>query len=151
MMKIMSEDVQTFSTMCQLILRTSSDRLTANFCCNDSGSNIQLISLQTLVAMGGEKKRINKVKSSIENSSGHNTLVIGEREIEIENAILYTYKCLCLEEKDMVEDERRRETKTNPRAGAVSQAMCSKLRVPCRFVTEHPCCKLPQDIGMLGR
>ena len=39
----------------------------------------------------------------------------------------------------------------SPRAGAVSQAMCSKLRVPCRFVTEHPCCKLPQDIGMLGR
>ena len=29
--------------------------------------------------------------------------------------------------------------------------MCAKLRVPCRFVTEHPCCKLPQDIGMLGR
>ena len=68
---------------CELILRTSSDRLTANFCCNDSGSNIQLISLQTLVAMGGEKKRINKVKSSIENSSGHNTLVIGEIEIEL--------------------------------------------------------------------
>ena len=50
-----------------------------------------------------------------------------------------------------IEDERRRETKTNPGAGAVSKAMCSKLRVPCRFVTEHPCCKLPQDIGMLGR
>lgn len=29
--------------------------------------------------------------------------------------------------------------------------MCDKLRVPCRFVTEHPCCKLPQDIGMVAR
>ena len=29
--------------------------------------------------------------------------------------------------------------------------VCEKLRVPCRFVTEHPCCSLPQDIDMMGR
>lgn len=32
-----------------------------------------------------------------------------------------------------------------------TRELCEKLRVPCRFVTEHPCCKLPQDIEMLGR
>ena len=35
--------------------------------------------------------------------------------------------------------------------GVFTKAMCAKLRVPCRFVTEHPCCKLPQDIGLLAR
>ena len=29
--------------------------------------------------------------------------------------------------------------------------VCEKLRVPCRFVTEHPCCALPQGIDMMGR
>ena len=48
-----------------------------------------------------------------------------------------------------IEDERRSETKT--RTQTFSAAMCASLRVPCRFVTEHPCCQLPQDIGMLGR
>ena len=32
-----------------------------------------------------------------------------------------------------------------------TEEMCSKLRVPCRFVTEHPCCSLPQGIDMMGR
>jgi len=32
-----------------------------------------------------------------------------------------------------------------------TEEMCDKLRVPCRFVTEHPCCSLPQDIDMMGR
>ena len=52
-----------------------------------------------------------------------------------------------------IEDERRQEVKTRPGAGSgvFSKAMCASLRVPCRFVTEHPCCKMPQDIGMLGR
>ena len=52
-----------------------------------------------------------------------------------------------------IEDERRQDVKTRPGAGSgvFSKAMCASLRVPCRFVTEHPCCKMPQDIGMLGR
>lgn len=52
-----------------------------------------------------------------------------------------------------IDDERRSETKTRPGAGSgqFSREMCAQLRVPCRFVTEHPCCKMPQDIGMLGR
>ena len=32
-----------------------------------------------------------------------------------------------------------------------TRALCDKLRVPCRFVTEHPCCALPQGINMVGR
>ena len=32
-----------------------------------------------------------------------------------------------------------------------TEELCSKLRVPCRFVTEHPCCALPQTIGMVAR
>merc|ERR1739838_131511 len=32
-----------------------------------------------------------------------------------------------------------------------TEALCEKLRVPCRFVTEHPCCKLPQRIELVGR
>jgi len=32
-----------------------------------------------------------------------------------------------------------------------SRELCAKLRVPCRFVTEHPCCKMPQDIHMVAR
>jgi len=32
-----------------------------------------------------------------------------------------------------------------------TQEVCESLRVPCRFVTEHPCCKLPQRIELVGR
>jgi hypothetical protein len=32
-----------------------------------------------------------------------------------------------------------------------TEALCEKLRVPCRFVTEHPCCRLPQRIELVGR
>ena len=32
-----------------------------------------------------------------------------------------------------------------------TEALCEKLRVPCRFVTEHPCCKFPQRIELVGR
>ena len=46
----------------------------------------------------------------------------------------------------------RGAVKTRPGAeGVFTKVMCDKLRVPCRFVTEHPCCKLPQDIGLLAR
>ena len=39
----------------------------------------------------------------------------------------------------------------NDVAEVFTEELCDKLRVPCRFVTEHPCCQLPQDIGMVGR
>ena len=78
---------------CELILRTNSDTLSATLCCNDSGSNIQMISIQNYVKMGGDKKNVKKIKSNIENSSGHNTLVIGEVYIELyavqETTLLY--------------------------------------------------------------
>ena len=68
---------------CELILRTSPDTMASNFFCNDSGSNIQLISLQTLESMGGNRKKIKRKHSNIENSSGQNTLVVGEIEMEL--------------------------------------------------------------------
>ena len=68
---------------CELIIRTSPSTLSASFFVNDSGSNIQLISVQNLIKLGGDKKRIIPRKSSIENSSGQNTLVLGEIEMEL--------------------------------------------------------------------
>lgn len=68
---------------CELIIRTSPGTLSAAFFVNDSGSNIQLISVQNLSRLGGDKKRIIPRKSSIENSSGQNTLVLGEIELEL--------------------------------------------------------------------
>ena len=32
-----------------------------------------------------------------------------------------------------------------------TESVCASLRVPCRFVTEHPCCSLPQGINMMAR
>jgi len=40
-----------------------------------------------------------------------------------------------------------KETQDTP----FTEALCEKLRVPCRFVTEHPCCRLPQRIELVGR
>ena len=68
---------------CELILRTAPDTMASNFFCNDSGSNIQLISVQTLESMGGNRKSIKRKRSNIENSSGQNTLVVGEIELEL--------------------------------------------------------------------
>ena len=45
---------------CEIILRASPDALTANLCCNDSGSNIQLISVQNLERIGGNRNKIIK-------------------------------------------------------------------------------------------
>ena len=68
---------------CEIILRTAPDTLAASFCCNDSGSNIQLTSIQNLERMGGNRKNIIKKINQVQNSSGQNTLVIGEIEIEL--------------------------------------------------------------------
>jgi len=44
------------------------------------------------------------------------------------------------------------EVKQNKKIGnPFTQEVCETLRVPCRFVTEHPCCKLPQRIELVGR
>merc|ERR1712223_872098 len=44
------------------------------------------------------------------------------------------------------------EVKQNKKIGnPFTQEVCENLRVPCRFVTEHPCCKLPQRIELVGR
>ena len=57
-------------------------------------------------------------------------------------------------------DERENETEnlvSSSSAGGRKEPtqftaeVCERLRVPCRFVTEHPCCSLPQDIDMMGR
>ena len=78
---------------CEMILRTAPDTLSASFFVNDSGSNIQLISIQNLERLGGDKKRIKPNKSNIENSSGQNTLVIGDIELEMysiqESTLIY--------------------------------------------------------------
>ena len=31
-----------------------------------------------------------------------------------------------------------------------TEALCEKLRVPCRYVMEHPWCKSPQRIELVG-
>ena len=43
------------------------------------------------------------------------------------------------------------KTSKDDKAEVFTEELCDKLRVPCRFVTEHPCCQLPQVIGMVGR
>ena len=57
-------------------------------------------------------------------------------------------------------EERENETENRVSSGSAGKRkepslftmeVCEKLRVPCRFVTEHPCCSLPQDIDMMGR
>jgi len=55
---------------------------------------------------------------------------------EIENEI----------ENDIVNDVH-----TNDKDTEFSESVCARLRVPCRFVTEHPCCLLPQEIGLVAR
>jgi len=60
-----------------------------------------------------------------------------ENENEIENFVK--------EEKGNIIKEK--ENQDNP----FTEELCEKLRVPCRFVTEHACCKLPQRIELLGR
>jgi len=55
---------------------------------------------------------------------------------------------------DAMENETENELKQNrkdDKAVMFTPQLCDKLRVPCRFVTEHPCCQLPQDIGMVAR
>jgi len=60
-----------------------------------------------------------------------------ENENEIENFVK--------EEKGNT--YKKKENQNTP----FTEALCEKLRVPCRFVTEHPCCKLPQRIELVGR
>ena len=57
---------------------------------------------------------------------------------------------------DILENETENDVKPQLKQNVKNDAMfteelCSKLRVPCRFVTEHPCCALPQTIGMVAR
>jgi len=60
-----------------------------------------------------------------------------ENENEIENFV----------KKEKGSNYKEKENQDNP----FTEELCQKLRVPCRFVTEHPCCKLPQRIEMVGR
>jgi len=53
------------------------------------------------------------------------------------------------ETENIVKDATK--TSKNDEAEVFTEELCDKLRVPCRFVTEHPCCQLPQVIGMVGR
>lgn len=43
--------------------------------------------------------------------------------------------------------QKQKKNSGNP----FSQELCEKLLVPCRFVTEHPCCSLPQQISLVAR
>ena len=68
---------------CELILRSAPDTLCASFFVNDSGSNIQLISIQNLIKLGGNKRQVKSKQTNVENSSGTNTLVMGEVDLEL--------------------------------------------------------------------
>ena len=94
---------------CELILRTSPDTLSASFFVNDSGSNIQLVSIQNLIRLGGDKKKIKPNKSNVENSSGQNTLVIGDIDLEMyavqESTLIYmgTFNFVVIDNPDFKE------------------------------------------------
>ena len=67
----------------EFLFRTCAGSLTAAMACNDSGSNIQLISKQTFEKLGGDIKTIKSTAMNVSNSSGDNTLVEGEVEMEM--------------------------------------------------------------------
>ena len=67
----------------EFLFRCCAGSLTAAMACNDSGSNIQLISKQTFERLGGDIKAIKNTAINISNSSGDNTLVVGEVEMEM--------------------------------------------------------------------
>ena len=53
--------------------------------------------------------------------------------------------------KNYVEDDignilKEMENEDTP----LKEALCEKLRVPCRYVMEHPWCKSPQRIELVG-
>ena len=93
----------------EFIFRSSPDTLTASMACNDSGSNIQLISVQKLKGLGGKLENIKKTSINLSNSSGECDLVFGEIDMEmycVNNKVLIymgTYKFTVIDNKDFNE------------------------------------------------
>jgi len=43
------------------------------------------------------------------------------------------------------------EEKQRPELKALDRRLCAELKFPCRFISDHPCCKFEMPLGMVAR
>jgi len=137
----------------------------------------QQIAYEEKLARWQQKKaELSKVTKHKFIDKSHETVVKGERVDEIiattpvpvtyattttgknrrisEEDIILTEVLNQEEEKNEIENYVNKEETYKEKENQdtpFTEELCERLRVPCRFVTEHPCCRLPQRIELVGR